>query len=150
MKLKIVIAIVLLFTLTANAQNASPNADSARIANAPMVFTRADTVRALQQLFKNRRTRGALLLGGTGAAVVASNIILNNESGIPSSDARSNVVVASGIALLYTSPLWVVGTSQLVRFDKKKEKAIIDEFMTKHTLTHKIQRRLKPGLFAMK
>ena len=146
--MKLVIAIVLLFTLTANAQKAGSNVDSARTVIAPTHFTHTDTVRAFQQLFKNRRTRGALLLGGTGALVAASNVALNNESGIPSSDVSSNLIVASGIALFYTTPIWVVGTSQLVRFSQKKEKAIIDEFMTKHTLPRKIQRRLKPSLFA--
>jgi len=146
--MKFAIVIVLLFAFTANAQKSSPNTDLAKTGIVPLQFSHADTVRALQRLFKNRRTRGALLLGGTGALVVASNVALNNESGIPSSDVSSNLIVASGIALLYTTPIWVVGTSQLVRFSQKKEKAIIDKFMTKHTLPRKIQRRLKPSLFA--
>ena len=38
----------------------------------------------------------------------------------------------------------------LVRFSKKRERIVINEFMAKHTLPHKIQRRLKPNLFAIK
>ena len=138
---------LLLLATTAAAQNAPiAKTDTNSEARAPHQFTSADTLQALQQLFKNRRTRGAFLLGGTGAVVVASNIVLNNESGIPSSDASSNVIVASGIALLYSAPLWVIGTSQLVRFSKKREQTVIEAFVTKYTLPSKIQRRLTPGL----
>lgn len=145
--MKFAIAIALLFTITAHAQKTSPSVDSGRATHAPTQFSQADTVRALQQLFRSRRTRGTLLLGGTGALVVAGNVALSNESGIPASDALSNLVVASGIVLLYSAPIWVAGTSQLVRFSKEKEKVIMAEFVTSHTLPRKIRHRLKPRLF---
>ncbi|WP_426061063.1 hypothetical protein [Hymenobacter sp. B1770] len=148
MHLKALQFLMLLATTAAGQNAAAPEHGANSAAIATRQLTPADTVRALHELFKSRRTRGALLLGGTGAVVLAGNIVLHNDPGFPSSDKTNDAVVASSIALLYAAPLWVVGTSQLMRFSKKKEAAIINGFTTKHTLPNKIQRRLKPSLFA--
>lgn len=147
--MKFALVLVLLFTLTANAQS-SLKADSVRTVVAPKQFTSADTVRALHKLFKSRRTRGSVLLGITGAGVIAGNIALSNDPGSTSYSNTDEVVVGTGILLLYASPLWVVGTSMLVRFSQKRERMVTNEFIAKHTLPHKIQRRLKPSLFTIK
>ena len=63
--MKLVIVIVLVFTLTANAQKTSLKADSAKTMIVPTQFTHADTVRALHNLFK---TGEALAVGLSEAA----------------------------------------------------------------------------------
>ena len=134
----------LLIALPAAAQTAPVTAPAQASAPQP---TAADTVRAVQRLFQSRRTRGALLWGGTGAAVVASNIALSNDPGLGPYGANEAVTV-TGIALLYTAPLWVLGTSQLVRFSRKKERQALADFTATHRLSGKIMKRLKPALFA--
>ena len=140
-----ILLIPLFFFLPAAAQHLAP--DGPPVAATPYAQqASADTVRALQKLFNNRRTRGGVLLGVTGGAIVTANVVVSSDLGLVI-DAEDGALLATGIALLYTAPLWVVGISQRVRFIRRKEQQVIDEFRAAHVLPRKILKRLKPALF---
>ena len=147
--MKSAIVLVLLFTLTTNAQQASPNADSAETVIALTQFTQADTVRALHNLFKSRRNTGGWLAGGsaavTGIGVINTLASPNGKdcAGYFCMDALGTLIF-SGILL---APAWIPGSISLVRFSNRKERLEIEKYEQTRTLPPYIKRRLSTRFF---
>jgi len=140
------IALFTLLSITAAAQTLPASTTATPAAETlPPAFTSADTVQALHRLFQNRRTIGAIFLGTTGGVIVASNIAISNDPFLRS--AADNALIATGVALIYTAPLLIIGASHLTRFSKKKEEQVVAEFTANHVLSAKLRKRLKPNLF---
>ncbi|GAC1602924.1 MAG: hypothetical protein NVS3B25_31340 [Hymenobacter sp.] len=142
--MKFAIVVALLFTLTANAQKASPNADSAKAVVAPTQFTHADTVHALHNLFKSRRSTGGWLVRGsafftafTGVGTLA-DYNGKNCGGYFCPDALGSALII-GIG---TAPAWIPGSISLIRLNKKSEKSVIEEYEKTRKLPLYVQRRL--------
>ncbi|MCB2379287.1 hypothetical protein LGH70_16945 [Hymenobacter sp. BT635] len=123
---------------------AVPPVTSAVAALSPKLPTQADTVAALHRLFQRRRVGGGVLLSVSGATVATFMGLLSSEEGFgPGTD----VVLITAVSALYTAPFWSVGASKLVRFSRKREQQVIDEFVATRELPAKIRRRLKPAYF---
>ena len=143
--MKLVIVIVLVFTLTANAQKTSLKADSAKTMIVPTQFTHADTVRALHNLFKNRRSTGGWLVGGSAffTAFTGVGTLVDNNNG--KNCGGSFCPDAVGYALIVglgTTPAWIPGTIFLIRFNKRKEIAVTKEYEKTKKLPLYVQQRL--------
>lgn len=142
--MKFAIAIVLLFTITANAQEASPKVDSAKTVIVPTQFSHADTVRALHNLFKSRRSTGGWLVGGsafltafTGVGTLADNNGKNCGGYFCPDAVGSALIIGIG-----TAPAWIPGSISLIRFNKKKEIAVTEEYEKTGKLPSYVQRKL--------
>ena len=142
--MKFAIVPALLFSLTANAQKTTSNVDSAKAVVVPMQFTHTDTVRALHNLFKSRRSTGSWLVGGstffttlTGIGTLADNNG-KNCGGYFCPDAIGSALII-GIG---TAPAWIPGSISLIRFNKKREKAVIEEYEKTQILPLYVHRRL--------
>ena len=142
--MKFAVVLALLFTMTANAQKARPELDSASTVIAPTQFTHADTVRALHNLFQSRRSTGGWLVGGsafftalTGIGTLADNNG-KNCGGYYCPDAMGSAsIIGIGMA-----PAWIPGWISLIRFNKRKEIAVIEAYETTHKLPLYVQRKL--------
>ena len=147
--MKFAIVIMLLFTLTANAQEASLIVDSAKTMIVPTQFSHTDTVRALHNLFESRRNTGGWLAGGstaiTGIDVIGTLTSPNGKdcAGYFCLDAVG-AFVFFGIAL---APAWIPGSVSLMRFSKKKERLEIEKYEQARKLPLYIQRRLLARFF---
>ncbi|MDB5268518.1 MAG: hypothetical protein JWP58_1558 [Hymenobacter sp.] len=147
--MKYAIVLVLLFTITASAQKASPKADSARTVIAPTPFTHADTVRALHNLFKSRRNIGRWFTGSSAGIIAIAGLgtLADNNGqgngGYFNPDAGT-MSLLFGIAL---SPFWIPGTITLFKFTKKKEQFAIAEFERTGKTTHNLRRKLSRRFF---
>ena len=142
--MKFAIVLMLLFAITANAQKASLKVDSARIVIAPKQFTHADTVRALHNLFKSRRSTGGYLIGGsafftafTGVGTLAGNNGKNCDGYFCLDAVGSALIIGIG-----TAPAWIPGSISLIRFNKRKEIAVTEEYKKTRKLPLYVQRRL--------
>ena len=143
--MKLVIVIVLVFTLTANAQKTSLKADSAKTMIVPTQFTHADTVRALHNLSKNRRSTGGWLVGSSALVTAFTGIgtLVDNNNG--KNCGGSFCPDAVGYALIVglgTTPAWIPGTIFLIRFNKRKEIAVTKEYEKTKKLPLYVQKRL--------
>jgi hypothetical protein len=142
--MKLALVLVLLLTLTANAQKARPKADSISVAIAPTQLTRTDTVQALHNLFQSRRSTGGWLVGGsafftalTGIGTLADNNG-KNCGGYYCPDAMGSALII-GIG---TAPAWIPGWISIIRFNKRKEIAVIEAYKTTQKLPLYVQRKL--------
>ena len=143
--MKFAVVIVLLFTMTANAQRTSLKADSAKIVIVPTQFTHADTVRALHNLFKSRRSTGGWLVGGsafftafTGVGTLVDNNNGKNCGGYFCPDAVGSALII-GIG---TAPGWIPGSISLIRFSKRRELAVIEKYEKTRKLPLYVQRQV--------
>jgi hypothetical protein len=132
--MKFAIVIVLLFTLTANAQKASINLDSARTVIAPRKFASADTLQAITKLFARRRT-------GATVGLTISGISFAFLLPITTSKGNDPFEAAKAITLLGVLPA-SLSSSKLIRFSKKREKTIIKDYHDGKPLPTYIKRRL--------
>ena len=142
--MKFAIVLALLFTITANAQKATPNVDSAKRVIAPTQFTHTDTVRALHNLFKSRRSIGGWLVGGsaffttfTGVGTLAGSNGKNCDGYFCPDAVGSALIIGIG-----TAPAWIPGSISLIRFNKRKEIAVTEEYKKTKKLPLYVQRRL--------
>lgn len=142
--MKFAIVLALLFALTANAQKISPNVDSGRTVIAPTQFTHADTVRALHNLFTSRRSTGGWLVGGsafftafTGIGTLADNNGKNCGGYFCPDAVGSALIIGIG-----TAPAWILGSISLIRFNKRKEIAVTEEYEKSEKLPLYVQRKL--------
>jgi hypothetical protein len=144
--MKPVFVIALLFTLTAHAQKVSSNTDSAKVVIAPTQFTHADTVRALHNLFKSKRSTGGWLAYGSAALKGVGVVAESNDKGKPGHLSFG----VGGTILLYAiglAPAWIPGTVTLIRFTKKREQKAIDEFERTKEIPHNLRKKLKGRFF---
>ena len=121
--------IFMLLTTTSVAQVNQPNPDSSRAVNAPTPFTHADTIRALHNLFKSKRsTAGWLAYGSAGAiAVVGLGTLADNNGRGHSGYYNPNAQEAPLLFGILSAPFWVPGTVTLIRFTKKREQKAMEE-----------------------
>lgn len=111
----------------------------------------ADTVLAVQRLFKRRRTSGKILtigavpvaLGATFAGAMISVYNYYGNSGSPKPFVDGIAFGVAGAGLLPG----IIGIPQLIRFKKKREKAIISAYEQGSPLPVYVKRRLKPKFF---
>ena len=145
--MKFAIVLALLFSLTAQAQTASLKADSTRTVIAPTQFTTADTVRALHNLFKSKRSTGNWLAGGSAAvtAITGLGTLAGGRGNAPyfSPDALGATLLI-GIAL---APVWIPGSITLGRFNSKKERETVEAYEKTKQLPLTIRKRLSGRFF---
>ncbi|MDO7846394.1 hypothetical protein Q5H92_08505 [Hymenobacter sp. M29] len=144
--MKFAIVIVLLFTITANAQKASTNVDSAKIVIAPVQFTHADTVRALHNLFKNKRSTGGWLAYGSAAFAGMAALGEAIEGPQPGSlhFGVGGVIILCAVGSAHA---WVPGTISLIRFTKKREQIAMAEFESTKQIPNNLRKKLKRRFF---
>ena len=147
--MKFAIVIALLFTLTANAQKSSPNADLAKAIVAPKQFTHADTVRALHNLFKSKRNTGSWLAYSSAATTAIAGIgtLADNNGKGHDPYFSPDAVGASLLIGIGLAPAWIPGTVTLMRFTKKREQKAIDEFELTKEIPHNLRKKLKIRFF---
>jgi hypothetical protein len=145
-----VFLIVSVFAQFALAQS---TAVSRALVSDPVVTnSRSDSVLAVHRLFQSRRTSGKILTIGAvpialGATFVGALISLGNfynRTGSPPNPFVDGI--AGGVMLSGLLP-GIVGIPQLIRFKKKREKAIISAYEQGSPLPVYVRRRLKPKYF---
>jgi hypothetical protein len=136
--------LLLLLTTTVVAQTAAPSTDSSSVVGAPPQFTHADTLRALHNLFKHKRRFGGWSIGGsaffttlTGVGTLADN----NGKGCGGYFCPDAVTLALFIGIV-TSPAWISGSINLIRFNERKEVAEMEKYEKTRKLPRYLQRRL--------
>jgi hypothetical protein len=144
--MKFVLVLLLLFTIRANAQKASSNADSAKVVIAPTQFTHADTVRALHNLFKSKRSTGGWLAYGSAAFTGIAALAESNDKDKPGhlSFGIGGTILLSAIGL---APAWIPGTVTLIRFTKKRELEALAEFERTNQIPRNLRKKLKRRFF---
>jgi hypothetical protein len=132
--MKFAIVLVLLFTLTANAQKASLHVDSVRTVITPRKYTSADTIQAITKLFARRRTGAAVGLTISGISFLFLLPITTSKS----SDVFES---AKAITILGVLPA-TLSSSKLIRFSKKREATIIQSYQSGKPIPSYIKQRL--------
>lgn len=132
--MKFAIVLVLLFTITANAQKASLNLGSAKAVLAPTQFTPADTIQAIIKLFARRRT-------GAAVGLTISGISFAFLLPITTSRGNDPFEAAKAITLLGVLPATLSG-SKLIRFSKNREAALVQSYQNGKPLPGYIKKRL--------
>jgi hypothetical protein len=116
-----------------------------------VVTSRADSALAVHRLFQRRRTSGKILTIGAvpvalGAAFAGAMISVYNYYGNSGSPKPFVDGIAVGVTLSGLLP-GIIGIPQLIRFKKKREKAIISAYEQGEALPVYVRRRLKPKFF---
>ncbi|QNP52858.1 hypothetical protein H9L05_03845 [Hymenobacter qilianensis] len=110
-------------------------------------LTADDTVRAIHNLFKSRRSGGIIL---TGSAIAGN--LLAAYAATESQDENSFLAFSFGNhALMFgtiAAPLAAVGIRKIISYRGGRERRVIHDFRTTRKLPYKIQRRLTPAFFA--
>lgn len=137
----LVLAVAQLFALeTVCAQSSPPLPipyDSAFVGNLP---TAADTIAAIQKVFKSRRQGGAWLIGGSAALIAFGSVSAATET--------KSFLGPNGTAVLLTigtAPASILGIVKLIRFGSWKEKAIIIEYQQTHRLPPHLRKIIARG-----
>ena len=148
--MKFAIVIVLLFALTANAQKSSPNTDLAETGIVPLQFSHADTVRALHNLFKSRRNTGGWLVGGSAFFTAFTGIgTLADKNGKNCGGYFCPDAVGSALIIgIGTAPAWIPGSISLIRFNKRKELAVTEEYEKTGKLPLYVQRKISERFYS--
>lgn len=141
---------LLFLALTATAQTAPVVKDLASTTEIiPQQFTSADTIRALHNLFKSKRSTGGLLTGGSaffttlaGIGTLADNNGKNCGGYFCPDTVGSALIIGIG-----TAPAWIPGSISLIRFNKRKETAEIENYTKTRKLPLYLQRRLAGRFF---
>jgi hypothetical protein len=143
------ILVFLMLFASASAQTTAIGLDTTK-ANSTMArqLTSADTVRALQRLFKKRRIMGGVLVAtaGTFFAVGVSDVVENGGNAAFFTGASAYVFVTL-VSAIYTAPLYIPGLIIGSKYSRKKEAAVLTQYNTSKTIPDKYKRKLKPGLF---
>lgn len=135
-------AVQLLAVEPAFAQNSplpSGAANGALTGNLP---TAADTVAAIQKIFKSRRTGGALLIAGSAVFIGTLSVLSSQES---NSYASVDTKTIAQLATIGTSPAWILGIVKQVRFSVKREKSIVIQYQQTHRLPPFLQKIIARG-----
>ncbi|GAB3298721.1 hypothetical protein ACFQT0_25315 [Hymenobacter humi] len=114
----------------------------------PNRLTAADTIWALQRLFKKRRTIGSAFVV-TAGALTAYGIsdVVENGGNMGFYTGGTAYFFVTALAAIYTAPLYIPGLIMRGRYSKKKEAALLAAYNAKKTVPEKYLRKLKPGLF---
>ena len=143
----------LCFLLLAFPVGAQSAPESALTSPLPSAFqaphTRADTVKALHVLFRNRRTAGGVFMALGAIALVATPFVAATAAG-PGTSTYGNLPEAIGgvrLGFIVSAPILALGVHHLVRGAKDNEEAVIDTYTDTHLLPRSIKRRLRPALF---
>ncbi|WP_345052832.1 hypothetical protein [Hymenobacter glaciei] len=141
--------LLLLFTMKATAQTTVSSINLPSRVSTPLQFTCADTVRALHNLFKSKRSTGGWLTGSsaffttlTGVGTLADNNGKNCGGYFCPDTLGSALIIGIGPA-----PAWIPGSISLIRFNKRKEMAEIDKYEKTQKLPRYLQRRLAGRFF---
>jgi hypothetical protein len=110
-------------------------------------LTAADTIRAIQRLFKKRRTVGTAFVVAGGTLVVASLSDIDSSSNSAFFTGASAYIIYGTLAAIYTAPLYVPGLILRGRYSKEKEAALIAAYNLKKPIPQKYLSKLKPRLF---
>ncbi len=141
--------ILLLLVQAVSSQVAAPvstSVDTSLVAAKPL--TAADTIRAIQRLFKKHRTVGTVLLvsAGTLAAISISDVVENGGNAAFFTGASAYIFVTV-LAAIYTAPPYIPGLITRGKYSKKKEAVIIADYNLKRLIPKKYLSKLKPRLF---
>lgn len=133
--------------LAQSAPVAAKAADSLA-ARAPQL-PRPDTVRALHNLFRSRRSTGGWLTGGSAAvtAVAGLGTLADNNGKNCGGYFCPDAVGSAMLIGIGTAPAWVPGFVTLVRFSTKREQAAVAYFETTRTLPKYLQHKLSNRFF---
>jgi hypothetical protein len=141
--------LLLLLTTRLVAQTATPSTDSSSVVGAPPQFTHADTVRALHNLFKHKRSASSWLVGGSAFLTTLAGVetLANNNGKGCGSYFCPDAVGSALIIGIGMAPAWVPGWIILIRFNKRKEVAEIEKYEKTRKLPHYLQRRMAGKFF---
>lgn len=135
------LVILLLSASVVSAQSlpAATNIPPAKADRATTQFTAADTVQAIQNLFRHRRT-GAKWGVGLAAATSITPYIVGKATETESRIVRSDTHLIAGV--LVSLPLWVLAGKKYSRYAVRRESEIIVAYQAGQPLPLKIKRRL--------
>jgi hypothetical protein len=122
----------------------STTTDTSLVTTKPL--TAADTIRAIQRLFKKRRTVGTAFVAAGGTLVVASLSDVDSSNSAFFTGASAYLIFGT-LAAIYTAPLYVPGLIIRGRYSKEKEAALIADYNLKKPIPEKYLSKLKPRLF---
>ena len=142
--------LLLLFVDSVSAQTAGTTpALSASALAAPALPNHADSVRALHNLFRSRRSTGGWLTGGSAAVTAIAGIgtLADNNGkncgGYFCPDAMGSALLI-GIG---TAPAWIPGFVTLIRFSRKRELAAVTHFENTRALPKYLRHKLSGRFF---
>lgn len=144
-----ILLLVLLPIASASAQTALPTAEAGAATAAPPPFTATDTVQALHNLFRSRRSTGGWLAGGSAFFTVLSGVgtLADNNGkncgGYFCPDAAGWTLIMG----IVTAPVWIPGSITLIRFSRKREAEAVAAYEQTRSLPRGLQRKLSPRFF---
>ncbi|WP_143080232.1 hypothetical protein [Hymenobacter arizonensis] len=126
----LILSFILAIALNAHAQRPASQA-----------FSRADTVRAISNMFSKHRT-GGIIWTVVGSAFAIRIITVAASSSTAGGFTSTPAGTATGVALFGGIPA-VIGISKLTRFSSARESRLLSEYEAGKTLPAYVQRRLR-------
>ena len=142
-----ILAILLWLPMVALAQTTPVAATAATQDLKYQQLTAKDTIQAIHNLFKSRRTGGVVM----ATSAIGGDLILAGMAA--ASEAKQNSGFEFGFGFhafligIVAAPLAVSGIRKRLYFSHKREERVVDEYTTKHQLPRAVQRRLLPRFF---